>query len=97
MKKKLREEACKWPNARKETRQSFIQPLRRIARKWPEDEIARAIGDLARRAKLLYRTKRQIFDESAEMQLHVSAGAAEHLRALLRTTHDGYKTTIRQL
>ena len=67
MEKKLRQQERTWPNGRKETRQTFIQRLRRIVRNWPDDEIERAIGDLARRAELLYRAKGQLFDESAEL------------------------------
>ena len=67
MEKKLRQEERRWPDARKETRKSFIKRLRRIVRNWPEDEIEKAIGDLARRANLLYRAKDQLFDESAEL------------------------------
>ena len=67
MEKKLREEERKWPNDRRETRQTFMQRLRRIVRNWPQEEIGKAIGDLARRAELLYRARGQLFDESAEL------------------------------
>ena len=67
MEKKLREEERKWSNDRKETRASFIKRLRRIARNWPPEEIDKAVGDLARRAELLYRAKGKLFDESEEL------------------------------
>ena len=66
--KKLRQQQeRRWPDGRRETRQSFIVRLRRVVREWPADEISRAIGDLARRAELLYRAKGGLFDESAEL------------------------------
>ena len=67
MVKKLREEERKWPKGRKETRASFKTRLRRIARNWPEEEIDRAIGELARHAELLYRAKGKLFDETEEL------------------------------
>ena len=65
--KKLRQQEHRWPDGRRETRQSFIVRLRRVVREWPADETSRAIGDLARRAELLYRAKGGLFDESAEL------------------------------
>ena len=63
--RKLREQEKRFPEHRKETRQEFISRLRRVVREWPQGDISRAIGDLARRAKLLYKAKGKLFDESA--------------------------------
>lgn len=52
---------------KREGREEFIRRLRKTAKALPRDEVNRAIGDLARRAELLYRAKGGLFDESAEL------------------------------
>ena len=65
--KKLRLQERRRPQDRKETREQFKKRLRRLVKAWPADEINRAIGDLARRAELLYRAKGGLFEESQEL------------------------------
>ena len=56
-----------WSDERRETREEFIRRLRRTALAVPQHSINKAIGDLARRAELLYRAKGGLFDESKEI------------------------------
>ena len=56
-----------WPNTRHETRQQYIRRLRAAVRSIPANVIDKAIGDLARRAELLYRARGGLFDESKEV------------------------------
>jgi hypothetical protein len=65
--KRLRETERSWPEGRKETREQFIKRLRKTARSIPGRLINKAIGDLARRANLLYRAEGGLFDESKEL------------------------------
>ena len=41
--------------------------LHEVVRTWPRADIAKAIGDLSRRAKLLYKAKCKLFDGNAEI------------------------------
>ena len=63
--KKLCEDERSWPDGRSETRDGFVTWLRRVAKNWPQDEINRATGDLARQTELLLRAKGKLFDENA--------------------------------
>ena len=65
--RKMRRAECLWPEDRRETREEFIRRLRRTALAVPQHSINKAIGDLARRAELLYRAKGGLFDESKEI------------------------------
>ena len=58
---------CLWPDDRRETREQFIRRLRRTALAVPRESIDKAIGDLARRAELLYRAKGALFDENKKI------------------------------
>ena len=66
--RRLRQEDRSWPTSRKETRGQFIHRLRRTARAIPSSDINKAIADLARRSKLLYKAKGGLFDESEEVK-----------------------------
>ena len=65
--RKLREQEREFRDSKKETRDEFIIRLQQVVRTWPRADIAKAIGDLSRRAKLLYTAKGKLFDESAEI------------------------------
>lgn len=65
--RRLRKEERSWPKNRKENRAQFIRRLRRTAKAIPGNLINKAIGDLARRTKLLYKAKGCLFDESATL------------------------------
>ena len=54
------------------SRYKFAQPradirLHEVVRTWPRADIAKAIGDLSKHAKLLYTAKGKLFDENAEI------------------------------
>ena len=57
-----------WQKSRKESRAQFISRLRRTAKAIPSSLINKAIDDLARRTKLLYKAKGGLFDESKELK-----------------------------
>ena len=61
--RRLRMEERTWADDRKETREQFIQRLRRTIRKLPKSSIDRAIGDLAWRARAWHKAKRGLFEE----------------------------------
>ena len=65
--RKLREEERSWHKNRKESRNQFISRLLRTAKAIPRSLIVKAIGDLARRTKLLHKAKGGLFDESEEL------------------------------
>ena len=65
--RKMRLAERAWPANRKETRAQFIRRLSRTAKAIPRSVINQAVGDLARRAKLLYKAKGGLFDESQEI------------------------------
>ena len=62
--RRLRKQELKMKAEKKETRDEFRSRLRRTARAIPRSLLCKAIGDMARRAKLLYKAKGQLFDES---------------------------------
>ena len=61
--RRLRMEERTWADDRKETREQFIQRLRRTIRTLPKSSIDRAIGDLAWRAQALHKAKGGLFEE----------------------------------
>ena len=65
--RKLREQEREFRDSKKETRDEFIIRLHEVIRTWPRADIAKAIGDRSRRAKLLYKAKCKLFDENAEI------------------------------
>ena len=65
--RRLREAELRMPDKKHESREEFIRRLRTTAKSLPRDEVSRAIGDLARRAELLYRAKGGLFDETKEL------------------------------
>ena len=65
--RKIREQECDFRDSKKETRDEFTIRLHELVRTWPRADIANAIGDLSKRAKLLYKAKCKLFDESAEI------------------------------
>ena len=74
--RKLREQEREFRDSKKETRDEFIIRLHKVVRTWPRADIAKAIGDLSRRAKLLYKAKSKLFDEGAEIECgHLSSQA----------------------
>ena len=64
--RRMREMERTWPDARRETRPQYIRRLRGAAKSIPANVIDKAIGDLARRAELLYLAKGGLFEESKE-------------------------------
>ena len=65
--KKLREQELRMAEDKKETRIQFIARMRRAVKLLPAALIKKAIGDLSRRAKLLYKAKGGLFDEPEEL------------------------------
>ena len=65
--RKLPEQEREFRDSKKETRDEFIFRLHELVRTWPRADIANAIGNLSKRAKLLYKAKCKLFDESAEI------------------------------
>ena len=65
--RKLPEQEREFRNSKKETRDEFIIRLHKVVSTWPRADISKAIGDLSRRAKLLYKAKGKLFDENAEI------------------------------
>ena len=61
--RRLRKQEHSWPSARRETRQQFMVRLARVARALPGAVIDKAIGDMARRADVLYEAKGGLFEE----------------------------------
>ena len=65
--RKLPEQEREFRDSKKETRDEFIIRFHKVVRTWPRADIAKVIGDLSRRAKLLYKAKCKLLDESVEI------------------------------
>ena len=86
--RKLREQEREFRDSKKETRDEFIIRLHKVVRTWPRADIAKAIGDLSRRAKLLYKAKGKLFNESAEIECGHLSSASRFIVFFLSTAND---------
>jgi hypothetical protein len=65
--RRLRQDEFQMSDDERESREEFVRRLRKTAKALPRAEVNKAIGDLARRAELLYRAKGGLFEESQEL------------------------------
>ena len=88
--RKLPEQEREFRDSKKETRDEFIIRLHKVVRTWPHADIAKAIGDLSRRAKLLYKAKSKLFDEGAEIECGHLSSASRFIVFATANTRNSY-------
>ena len=61
--RRMRAEESEWPRAKKESRDDYVQRLRRTALTLPKTFINKAVGDMKRRCQRLFDAKGSLFEE----------------------------------
>ena len=63
IKRKMRAQERSWPKNKRESRDDYMQCLRRTALRLPTAFITKSIGDMQRRCQRLYEAKGGLFEE----------------------------------
>ena len=59
----MRQQEAKWPKSKRESREQYIQRLRKTATSLPKKFVEDSVGDMVRRCNRLYNAKGKLFEE----------------------------------
>ena len=78
--RRMRATEQKWTAAKKETRDQYVARLGRTARSIPKSFVKSAVGDLARRCKLVIKAKGGHFEESKAKKTNPAKGVKKSMK-----------------